>query len=124
MPGVIDVIGLAAPVALIMRPWVGVLATAQPGMGENVRVTARNASTSLWRRVVMLPPIEGGVAKALSASELFAAALDKEGSSTSEARLDALFTLNVLERLTQRARIVWSGVGWDGSPPSSQRSVD
>ncbi|MGU3666238.1 hypothetical protein ACLBX9_18795 [Methylobacterium sp. A49B] len=116
MPGVIDVTGLAAPVALIMRPWVGVLAAAQPGMGENVRVTAGNASTSLWRRVVMLPPIERGLAKALSDSELLAVALDKEGASPSEARLDALFALNVLIALLREARpnarAKGLGLGW------------
>lgn len=79
MPVTVDASGLPAPVALILRPWGGVLETALPGMGENVRVTADNASMSLWRRVVMLPRIERGLATALSASAVFAVELNKRG---------------------------------------------
>ena len=116
MHGTIDVSGLPGPIALILRPWGGVLQTALPGMGEDVRATADNASASLWRRVVMLPPLEGALAKALFASELLAAALDREGASTSEARLDALFALDglivLLHQARPNARAKGLGLGW------------
>lgn len=85
-------------------------------MGENVRVTAGNAATSLWRRVVMLPPIEKGLAEALSASELLAAALDREGTAISEARSDALRAVDALIVLLRdarpNARAQGLGLGW------------
>jgi hypothetical protein len=116
MPVTVDVSGLSAPLALIMRPWGGVLETAPPGMGENVRATAQNASVSLWRRVVMLPPIERGLAQALSASAVLAAALDKEDAIASEARSDALRALEalivLLHEARPNARAQGLGLGW------------
>ena len=116
MPVTIDLSGLSAPLALIMRPWGGVLETALPGMGENVRVTAENASVSLWRRVVMLPPIERGLAAAMSTSAILAVELDKENAIASEARSDALRALETLIVLLcearPNARAQGLGLGW------------
>jgi hypothetical protein len=116
MPATIDVSGLSAPLTLIMRPWCGVLETALAGMGENVRITAENASVSLWRRVVMLPPIECGLATALSASAIFAAELNKRDPIPGEARSDALRALDalivLLHEARPNARAQGLGLGW------------
>lgn len=116
MPATIEVSGLATPITLIMRPWVGVLESAPPGMGENVRVTAENASTSLWRRVVMLPPIERGLAAAMAASAMLAVELNKEDAIPEDARSNALHALDALVVLLcdakPNARAQGLGLGW------------
>jgi hypothetical protein len=116
MSATIDISGLPVTLALIIRPWGGVLQTAPPGMGENVRVTVGNASTSLWRRVIMLPKLERGLAEALSASAVLANTLDKEGTTASEARSDALLALDALIVLLHdarpNARAMGLGLGW------------
>src|ERR1700712_567116 len=116
MPSTIDVSSLPGPIALILRPWTGVLQTAPSGMGEKVRITAENASVSLWRRVVMLPPIERGLAAAMSASALLAVELDNEIAITSGARSDALRALEELIVLLRgarpSARAQGLGLGW------------
>ena len=107
---------LPGPIALILRPWAGVLQTAPSGMGENVRITAENACVSLWRRVVMLPPIERSLAAAMSASAMLAVELDKENAIASEARSDALRALDdlilLLSGARPSARATGLGLGW------------
>jgi hypothetical protein len=116
VPVTIDISRLPAPITLILRPWGGVLETALPGMGENVRVVAESASVSLWRRVLMLPPIERGLAEALSASATLAVELNKQEPIAGEARSDAPRAVDALIALLcearPNARAQGLGLGW------------
>lgn len=116
MPVIVDVSELPAPLALILRPWGDTLETAPVGMGENVRTVAENASASLWRRVVMMPPIEQGLAKALSASAELAAELNQHDPSPASARNRALGDFDTLVALLlgarPNARAKGLGLGW------------
>lgn len=116
MPIMVDVSELPAPLALILRPWGGVLETAPAGMGENVRTVAANAAASLWRRVVMMPPIEQGLAKALSASAELAAELNQGDPSPASVRNQALGAFDTLVALLHEARpnarAKGLGLGW------------
>lgn len=116
MPIMVDVSELPALLALILRPWGGVLETAAAGMGENVRTVAANAAASLWRRVVMMPPIEQGLAKALSASAELAAELNQGDPSPASVRNQALGAFDTLVALLREARpnarAKGLGLGW------------
>lgn len=116
MPIMVDVSELPAALALILRPWGGVLETASIGMGENIRAVAAIASASLWRRVVMMPPIEQGLARALSASTELAAELNGEHASQPSVRTQALAAFDALIALLlearPNARAKGLGLGW------------
>lgn len=116
MPVVVDVSELPAPLALILQPWGGVLETAPVGMGESVRTVAANASASLWRRVVMMPPIEQGLARALSASAELAVELNGGRASQASIRNQALAAFDTLIALLREARpnarAKGLGLGW------------
>lgn len=116
MPVMADVSELPAPLALILRPWGGALETAPIGMGETVRTVATNASASLWRRVVMMPAIEQGLARALSASAELAAELNQHNPSPTSVRNQALAAFDTLVALLREARpnarAKGLGLGW------------
>ena len=73
-------------------------------MGETVSAVAEHAAVGLWQRAAMLPSAELEVARALSASAVFASELNKRNSTAAEARSAALRAVNTLTVLLLEAQ--------------------
>lgn len=65
-------------------------------MGADVAAVAEDAGTKLRRRAVMMPELDDALARALSASDALAMALDRKGRDVVWARAQTILALDAL----------------------------
>lgn len=103
MARALDTIGLSRAVATALWPWIDCIEMARSGRGILVRTTAENAVALLRSQVLIPPPIEAVLRDALHATDALARELDQVNFFQSNARTEALVTLNALIMWLKRA---------------------
>jgi ABC-type transporter Mla subunit MlaD len=91
------------PVEQIIKSWATILSNAQDGGGKIVSAAAEHAAASLWRFTATLPDSSVAIARALSASAVFASELDRHAHAAASMRSAALGALDALAMLLRQA---------------------
>lgn len=87
---------LPLPLAAAIGPWIAAVKTASRGMGEEVRVTADDAVTSLRARIVMTALLETALIEARIATVVLANNLNRRATLPSKEKAEALTALDAL----------------------------
>jgi hypothetical protein len=116
IPVPLDLSGLPPVLAVLLKPWAGAVETCCLGMGDHVTAASANASASIMRRVIPMPPLERAIEKARIASDALASDLDRAHTLAVPARADAVAALThlivQLKKAKPNSSTLMLGLGW------------